>query len=127
MGLRPVQVAADVELSRSEPVEQDIIYQRCLQLRTCMRKRPCLPEMPGPQELGSQDIESGMQLPLYSCPWRMCRFDTNSRARFLHHIAGGVADSTHRAALQKICPRDLQWMSNLDYVYGAVAIAERER
>ena len=64
---------------------------------------------------------------MYSCPWRDCSFGTNNRTRFLHRIAGGAADKTHQHDLQTICKNDTIWMSHLDYVHGAVALAERER
>ena len=46
---------------------------------------------------------------------------------FLHHIAGGIGDRTHEHEISLICKNDISWMSRLDYVYGAIAIAERER
>ena len=121
------QVATDSSICNAEPVEQDMIRQRCARLRGQMRLRPCLPSKNGEEVLSSEELSAGVQLPLYSCPWRGCTFATNDRALFLHHVAGGVSDPIHKDALQLICQEDLPWMTFLDYVYGAVAIAERER
>ena len=41
-------------------------------------------------------------------------------------MAGGVADLTHREMLDTVVTDELAGMSRLDYVYGAVSIAERE-
>ena len=68
-----------------------------------------------------------MQLPLYSCPFDQCFFHTNDRDSFLHHISGGVKDSTHSIEITKICKDDMPWMTATDYVYGAIGVAERER
>ena len=46
---------------------------------------------------------------------------------FIHHIAGGARDRTHASEVSNICKKDIAWMTNLDYVYEAIAIAERER
>ena len=119
------QVAADAALSTTEPVEQDIIRQRCTRLRSEMRARPCLPPMQDGQQLTDEKIAAGVQLPLYSCPWRECYFSTNDRARFIHHVAAGVSDLTHKGTLDRICGDDCPWMSRLDYVHGAVAHVER--
>ena len=41
--------------------------------------------------------------------------------------SGGVSDPVHKEMLSEVLPDDLPWITPLDYVYGAVAIAERER
>ena len=119
-------VAVDPELPQKEPVEQDIIRNRCAALRRCMRERPCLPAKDGGEPMTYVDVASGAKLPLYTCPYLECVYCSNDRATFLHHVAGGVSDRTHFAILDKICKGDLSWMTRLDYVYGAVAVAERE-
>ena len=52
---------------------------------------------------------------------------SSSRSTFLHHIAGGISDPTHRDMLERTCCYDMAWMTHLDYVYGAAGIAARER
>ena len=47
-----------------------------------------------------EDLNVGVKLPLYSCPFlgvdgKACHFNTNDRNLFLHHVAGGVLDKTH--------------------------------
>ena len=42
-------------------------------------------------------------------------------------MAGGASDVTHLDMVVGICGSDVKWMTRLDYVYGAVARAERER
>ena len=97
-----------------------------------MRQRPTLPLKADGSSLTATDLESGMKLPLYSCPFQdtnngPCNFHTDDRELFLHHIAGGVKDETHAAEIAQICGQDITWMTNLDYIYKAMAIAERER
>ena len=84
-----------------ESVEQDVVWRRCAELRKLLRDRPCLPLSSNKKPLTISDIDTGIQLPLYSCPWKECRYSTNNRARFLHHIAGGAVDKTHLDALKK--------------------------
>ena len=77
-------------------------------------------------------MNSGTRLPLYSCPFKEnsrgpCNFHTSDRTAFLHHVAGGARDRTHAEEIGNICNADLEWMTNLDYVAGAIAVAERER
>ena len=79
------------------------------------------------QAMSYADVSSGTKLPIYSCPYQNCSFHCDDRCRFLHHVAGGVSDSTHRQMLDGLLKVDLPWMNRLDYVYGAVAVAERER
>ena len=45
----------------------------------------------------------------------------------MHHIAAGARDNTHASDIRRICKDDIPWMSNLDFVYRAIATAERER
>ena len=108
-------------------VEQDIIRSRCLALRQHMRKRPCLPIKSGGESMTYADVSFGGKLPLYTCPYLDCRYSSNERATFLHHVAGGVSDPCHLEMLEVICKDDMSWMTRLDYVYGAAAVAERER
>ena len=114
------------------PTEMDVIENRCRELRQLMRERPTLPLKADGAALTASDLETGMKLPLCSCPFRRneygpCHFHTSDRDIFLHHIAGGARDDTHARELAQICKDDISWMTNLDYVYRAMAIAERER
>ena len=131
-------VAADPELcppswetaSLEDRVEDDTIQRRCKMLRRKLRKRPCLPlSTSGSGEMSPHEIASGVRLPLYSCPFEGCAFNTADRALFLHHVAGGVSDTTHLKTLREICGgcTDIPGVTMLEYVHGAVAIAERER
>ena len=92
-----------------------------------MRQRPCIPVKSNGAEMSSADLRTGVQLPLYACPFKQCVFISNDRAKFLHHVAGGVSDSIHKELIEDVCKTDYTWITRLDYVYGAVAIAERER
>ena len=97
-----------------------------------MRRRPTLPVKADGEVMTVEDVASGVRLPLYSCPFNHedgspCNYYTHDRTQFIHHIAAGVSDLTHDAMLRKICHSDNQWLTNLDYVYAAAAIAERER
>ena len=119
-------VAVDPNRSEASAVEQDVVKTRCQKLRACMRVRPCLPCKGGTEEMTSEEVSSGNKLPLYSCPYIESVHSSNERKAFLHHVTGGVLDSTHLQMVAGICGSDLKWMTHLDYVYGAVAIAERE-
>ena len=85
-------------------VEEDIIAIRCRNLRRMLRKRPCLPlKRDGEEPFSTADLATGVQLPLYTCPFEGCRFHTADRQMFLHHVAGGVSDVTHLRVLQDVC------------------------
>ena len=73
------------------------------------------------------DVASGVQLPMYICPFLDCAYHSNDRATSLHHVACGVSDRAHLNIFEAVYKDDLPWMTRLDYVYGAIAIAERER
>ena len=123
--------AHDRELCAREPVELDTIRKRCTALRHLLRRRPTLPTKANGECMSKEDLNAGVRLPLYSCPFKgkdgtACRFHTDDRTAFLHHIAGGVSDATHKAEIEKICGHDMPWLTALDYVQAAVAIAERE-
>ena len=109
-----------------------MIHNRCYQLRQRLRFRPTLPMKANGDCLQVRDLDLGIRIPLYSCPFKTengcaCNFHTSDRTLFIHHVAGGVADETHRQEIENICTPPISWMSNLDYVHGAIAIAERER
>ena len=94
--------------------------------------RPTLPTKANGEAMSIEDLNTGVRLPLYSCPFKCadgtsCNYHTDDRTLFLHHIAGGISDTTHAADIQRICCNDMPWFTPLDYVGGAVALAERER
>ena len=119
-------MAVDLNASQKESVEQDIIRNRCAALRKCMRERPCLPVKDGSEPMTYDDVASGFQLPMYTRPSLECAYHSNDRATFLHHVACGVSDREHLKIFEVVRNDDLPWMNRLHYVYGAIAIAERE-
>merc|ERR1711965_646217 len=54
-------------------VEDDMILKRCALLRRKLRKRPCVP-LKGTSSVpfSAGEIETGVRLPLYSCPFDGC-------------------------------------------------------
>ena len=52
------------------PVEMDVIEARCKELRKLMRERPTLPLCADGAALTTSDLDSGVKLPLYSCPFK---------------------------------------------------------
>ena len=82
-------VQANPGASGCTPVDMDVIWDRCKELRKLMRIRPTLPLKTGGGTLSASDLASGMKLPLYSCPFDKCCYHTNDRDAFLHHISGG--------------------------------------
>ena len=101
---------------RSGGGEKDLVLARCAELRKHMRRRVTLPLKEDGSELSVEDVQSGMALPLYSCPFTGCTFHASDRTLFLHHIAGGVRDRTHAYLIRDVCRTDITWMTNLDYV-----------
>ena len=120
-------VVADEAFCKAEPTEQDVIKGRCMQIRELLRARPTLPLKADGSNMSVEDVATGVRLPLYSCPFFGCNAHFSDRARFLHHVAGGVSDTTHREALAQICCDDYSFLTPLDYVSRAVGEAERER
>ena len=94
-----------------------------------MRRRPCLPLNYFGSCLTKDDLQLGVRLPMYSCPFQDCTQHFENREEFLHHVAGGIGDSDrkHYKAIMEVCKDDLPWMTRLDYVYGAIALLERSR
>ena len=88
-------------------VEQDFIVDRCVALRRFMRQRPCLPCNRDGSAMSYNDVCSGIRLPLYSCPYMGCSFCTDDRCIFLHHVAGGVSDTTHLDISEKVLAEEL--------------------
>ena len=86
--------AVDPDLLRGQ-VESDIVRQQCVGLRQRLRSRPTLPLKPDGSIMSAEDLNVGMKLPLYSCPFLDCNFTTDDRHRFLHHVAGSAMDATH--------------------------------
>ena len=122
-----IYFAVSAKKSETVPTEQDTVALKCAALRKRMRRRPCLPLNEDGSEMSYSDVCSGKALPCYSCPYEDCNFHTKDRCMFLHHVAGGVSDPKHAEMLREVLQNDLPWMTNLDYVYGAAAVAERER
>ena len=68
--------------------------------------------------------ETGVRLPLYSCPFRQCV--TDDRPEFLLHIGG--ANSPHRATIDEVCPaKTVTKVRRVDYVLGAISYWERQQ
>ena len=116
----------DVRASKKDlpTVEQDLIQARRLSLRKEMRDRVTLPLFAA----NRTEVESGIALSMYSCPYKNCDFSTGDRCMFLHHVCGGVSDTTHKQMLinHNILNQDMPWLTPYDYVHGAATIAEQE-
>ena len=111
-------------------MEYDIVRMRCEQLAQHMRLQPGLPEKSPGVLLTQADVDTGMQLPSYTCPYKLgagvgCDFATHDRTLYLHHVCGGVLDDTHAPLLASICPHDYVWMDRMTYVHEAMAVVER--
>ena len=108
-------------------MEQDIINRRCRQIRGLLRSRPTLPLKADGSELSVEDVATGVRLPMYTCPFLDCNAHFSDRSYFLHHVAGGVSDTTHRKVLEEVCGNNYSFLTPLDYISRAVGQAERER
>ena len=70
--------------TNTERTEADAIQQRCEALaRRSLRSRPTSPASWENWNLSWTDVESGIRLPLYSCPFRQCYYHTAERQQFL--------------------------------------------
>ena len=61
--------AVGSELSDFQQVELDIAYKQCADLRKLLRDRPTLPLKADGFSLSVEDLNVGVKLPLYSCPF----------------------------------------------------------
>ena len=109
----------------------DVVLARCAELRKYLRRRATLPLNRDGSVMTVEDVQSGMGLPSYSCPFSnqgtaACIFHTCDRTLFLHHIAGGIRDMTHAGLIREVCKTDFPWITSLDYVQEAMSAAERE-
>ena len=112
--------------------EMDLVQNRCRRLRELLRLRLDLPLRADGATLAESDLNSGTRLPLCSCPFKgnsrgPCNFHTSDRTVFLHRVAGSARGRACAEEIGDICSADLEWMTNLDYVAGAIAVAERGR
>ena len=110
----------------SFPNELDEDHDKCCRLRELLRDRPCLPPDPKNGDKSMDDVDSGIYLPQYSCPFKKCYYYTENREVYLHHIAGGVADETHKDVIDAICKPMTPGRTRLCYISEAIAIAERD-
>ena len=108
------------------PNELDEDHAKCCRLRELLRDRPCLPPDPRNGDKSMDDVDSGIYLPQYSCPFKKCYYYTENREEYLHHIAGGVADETHKDVIDAICKPMTPGRTKLCYISEAIAIAERD-
>ena len=51
----------------------------------------------------------------------------SDRTAFLHRVARGAVNRARAREMRGICRDDISWMTSLDYVHGAMSVAERER
>ena len=93
-----------------------------------MRARPILPALEE-DPIGSwMETDTGIRLPLYSCPFSGCCYSTDDRLDFLLHLGGRDGVSPHCAAIEDICGKDrAPRVSNLDFVSAAMTYMERQR
>ena len=73
------------------------------------------------------DVESGVRLPLYSCPFKHCAFSTESEPAHYDHIASRQASDPHYAVIHKCCGKHLARISAIDFVHRAVTLIEQQQ
>ena len=108
------------------PTELDEDHAKCRRLRLLLRDRPCLPPDPRNGAKSMDDVDNGVYLPQYSCPFKNCYYHTEDREEYLHHIAGGVSDETHKDEILDICKPMTPGRTALCYISEAIAVAERD-
>ena len=95
-------VRCDDTLETVEPVEMDIVQEKCAALRQALRERSCLPLKSDGRRMTYEDVSSAIILPTYSCPYKDCISQTEDRCFFLHQVAGGATDPTRLILIYQI-------------------------
>ena len=103
--------------------EQDRMAACSELLAALLRGRPTLPASRGDATKSFDDVPLAVRLPLFSCPFRECRFATDGRAEFLTHLVSGC----HAAAVEITCGEFLGRVRALDFVHNAISVRERKQ
>ena len=96
----------------AELSEQDVVAQRCEAFASeHLRQRPTLPACAADPSVSWDEVDSGVRLPLFSCPFSGCRYHTDDRVAFLKHLGSSRGTSPHADVIGRICGVDMQWMT----------------
>ena len=117
-----------VEANRGAVSEQDCLQQRCEALAVeHLRQRPTLPALREDGTVSWTDTDSGIRIPIFSCPFRDCHYATDNREEFLLHVAGPAENSPHHGTIERVCGTDMKFVRRIDYVLGAIGHWERSQ
>ena len=108
------------------PTEQDRRADACNELRRHLRDRPTAPPSWADANVPLQDVNQGIRLALFSCPFKGCRYSTDDRVDFLHHLSS--QESPHYEIVQHACedcfPGNATWRRRLACIEEAVRLTE---
>ena len=93
--------------------------------KSLLRDRPYLPPDPKNGDKSVVNIDNGVYPLQYSCPCKGCYYHMEYRKNHTHHIAGWIADKTHRCDICTI-REPMTPVKQLGYISEAVAVAERD-
>ena len=106
--------------------EQDE-WLRCAEsLSSCLRERPTLPASWKSPSVSFKEVETAVRLPLYSCPFKNCRFAVDNRIDFLRHFQSADEKvAPHGNAIREVCGTCFSMASQFDWMCYAISILER--
>ena len=93
--LRNVTYPLPVIATGGDVVERDAMMECSRNLSRHLRTRPTLPGRSDDCNMSFTNVETALRLPLFSCPFRGCRFSTDIRAGFLLHVASSTVGDGH--------------------------------
>ena len=105
--------------------EQDRIEECCKDLSRHLRERPTLPANSWDPNVSFKDVDQAVRLPLFSCPFKGCIFNTDQRLEFLRHV--GHQTGPHYKTITDKCKKFFEIGKPLDFVYQAMALKERDQ
>ncbi|MCS5671004.1 MAG: hypothetical protein NZ577_04010, partial [Vicinamibacterales bacterium] len=115
-----------------QPTNEDMLKNCATQLSKELRDRPTLPAAENNGEVSFADVGSYVRLSLFSCPFKNCRFHTDTRSEMIDHLNSTGADS-HWAQIRDAYHKHPDWDAKRNplklipdqLVSAAVSVLER--
>ena len=92
-----------------------------------LRERPTLPARPDDPERSLTEVDLPIRLPLFSCPFRGCVFNTDDEAEYDEHVASRTRAFPHHCVIAETCNPHLAYIDAKDFVHRAVSIREQNQ
>ena len=113
--------------SETPGVEQDA-WDACAHiLAAFLRRRPTLPASAEDPTISFTQVSVPIRLPLYSCPFRGCRFHTDCEEEHRRHVASRLPEDPHHHILSATCGPYLKMIDSLDFVHRAMSLIEKQQ